>query len=114
MRSWWPNSSQTEQLLGKSGNEPGVERSGRSIPPWWSRWWHKVQFTWQEMDLQPLLTESQTAWLQAHQELRMAEEQEQSHLVRDVFGLLPFREVRLDSSLLNWNDGTVRKLAQAV
>jgi hypothetical protein len=35
-------------------------------------------------------------------------------LLRDLFGPLPFREVHLDPSLLTWNAGAVRALAQAV
>jgi hypothetical protein len=34
-------------------------------------------------------------------------------LLRDLFGPLPFREVRLEPSLLRWNDGAVVKLARA-
>jgi hypothetical protein len=37
----------------------------------------------------------------------------QAALLRDLFGPLPFREVRIDSSWVAWGDGTVRKLAEA-
>jgi hypothetical protein len=35
-------------------------------------------------------------------------------LLRDLFGPLPFREVRFNPGWLTWNDSTVRKLAQAI
>jgi hypothetical protein len=38
----------------------------------------------------------------------------QSRLLRDLFGLLLFRPVRLDPSWLAWNDRTVVKLAQGI
>jgi hypothetical protein len=34
-------------------------------------------------------------------------------LLRDIFGPLPFREVRIDSSVLHWNGGAVVQLALA-
>ena len=38
----------------------------------------------------------------------------QAALLRDVFGPLAFRRVALDPSWLAWNDGSVRKMSQAV
>jgi hypothetical protein len=38
----------------------------------------------------------------------------QAHLLRCVFGPLPFRTVAVDRSWLAWNDGTVVKLAQGI
>jgi hypothetical protein len=38
----------------------------------------------------------------------------QAHLLRCVFGPLPFRPVAVDRSWLAWNDGTVVKIAQGV
>jgi hypothetical protein len=35
-------------------------------------------------------------------------------LIRDLFGPLPFHEIRIDPGWLSWNDSTVRKLAQAI
>jgi hypothetical protein len=40
-------------------------------------------------------------------------EQGQTGLLRDIFGN-PFRPVALDPAWLQWNDGTVRKMAQAI
>lgn len=34
--------------------------------------------------------------------------------LRDIIGPLPFRAVSIDPSLLMWNGGTIRKLAQAI
>jgi hypothetical protein len=42
-----------------------------------------------------------------------AERTAQSHFLRDIFGLLPFRPVRLEPAWLEWNGDTVKKLAQA-
>jgi len=36
-----------------------------------------------------------------------------NRLLRDIFGPLPFRAVFVDPAWLIWNDGTVKKLAQA-
>jgi hypothetical protein len=33
-------------------------------------------------------------------------------LLRDIFGPLPFRPVRIDPAWLCWNDGTVRRLTE--
>lgn len=38
----------------------------------------------------------------------------QEAILRDVFGPLPSGEIRLAPAWLTWNDGTIRKLAQAV
>jgi hypothetical protein len=35
-------------------------------------------------------------------------------LLRDIFGLLPYRPVALDRTWLTWRDGTISKLAQAI
>lgn len=43
-----------------------------------------------------------------------AERKEQSDLLRDLFGVLPFRPVAVEASWLIWNDGTVVKLAQRI
>jgi hypothetical protein len=37
----------------------------------------------------------------------------QADLLRDIFGCLPFRDVRLDAAWLTWNDRAAVKLAQA-
>jgi hypothetical protein len=37
----------------------------------------------------------------------------QAALLRDLFGTLPFRAIRIDPVWLTWNDGTVTKLAEA-
>jgi hypothetical protein len=37
----------------------------------------------------------------------------QADLLRDIFGPLPFRTVRIDPAWLAWNGGAVRKLAEA-
>jgi hypothetical protein len=41
------------------------------------------------------------------------EQVRQCDLLRDVFGPLPFRRVPIDAAWLAWNDGTVRRLAEA-
>jgi hypothetical protein len=38
----------------------------------------------------------------------------QCDLLRDLFGPLPFRPVAVDPSLLRWNQGTIRKLAEVI
>jgi hypothetical protein len=45
-------------------------------------------------------------------ELWYAEEEAQADLLRDLFGSLLFRDVRIDPTLLHRNDGTVMKLAK--
>jgi hypothetical protein len=45
---------------------------------------------------------------------RVAERVAQACLLRDLFGPLSFREVRLVPAWLTWNDGAVVKLAQAI
>jgi hypothetical protein len=45
---------------------------------------------------------------------RDAERSAQSVLLRDLFGALPFRPVEIPPAWLRWNDGTARRLAQAV
>jgi hypothetical protein len=42
-----------------------------------------------------------------------AERSAQAALLRDIFGPLPFRQVRIDPAWLTWNGGAVRKLAEA-
>jgi hypothetical protein len=42
------------------------------------------------------------------------EKAEQTHLLRDILGPLPFRPVIVDPSWLNWNGGTVVRLAQSI
>jgi hypothetical protein len=42
-----------------------------------------------------------------------AEQVVQALLLRDLFGPLPFRAVTIDPCWLVWNDGTVKKLAEA-
>jgi hypothetical protein len=48
-------------------------------------------------------------WLRGYKE----EKAVQCNLLRDIFGPLPFREVHIDSAWLAWNDGTMKKLAEA-
>jgi hypothetical protein len=43
-----------------------------------------------------------------------AEKHVQAALLRDIFGPLPFRPVAIDPGILQWNDGTVRLLAQSI
>jgi hypothetical protein len=43
-----------------------------------------------------------------------AEQAVQAALLRDFFGPLPFREVRIDPAWLVWNDGTIVKLAASI
>jgi hypothetical protein len=43
-----------------------------------------------------------------------AERKEQSDLLRDLFALLPFRPVAVETSWLTWNGGTAVKLAQSI
>jgi hypothetical protein len=38
----------------------------------------------------------------------------QCHLLCDIFGPMPFREVRIDPTWLAWNDGIVRRLAASI
>jgi hypothetical protein len=38
----------------------------------------------------------------------------QVRLIRDIFGLLAFRTITLDSSLVKWNDGCVGKIAEGI
>jgi hypothetical protein len=49
-----------------------------------------------------------------NRELWDAEQAAQSDLVRDLFGLLPFRPVAVPASLRAWNEGCVVKLATAL
>ena len=39
---------------------------------------------------------------------------EQIRILRELLGPLPFRSVLFSSSVLSWNDGTIRKLAEAI
>ncbi|HEX5271212.1 MAG TPA: hypothetical protein VFW33_12015, partial [Gemmataceae bacterium] len=50
--------------------------------------------------------DADTAW--------STERLQQTHLLRDVFGPLPFREVTVDIAWLTWNTGTVRKIAEGI
>jgi len=45
---------------------------------------------------------------------RSEEKEVQCSFLRDIFGPLAFREVSIDSRWLAWNDGTVRRLAEAI
>jgi hypothetical protein len=45
---------------------------------------------------------------------RAAERAAQAALLRELFGPLPFREVRLDLAWLAWNGGTVQRLAEGI
>jgi hypothetical protein len=49
----------------------------------------------------------------AYLEAEAREAAEQPALIRDLFGPLPFREVHIDPTWLIWNDGTIKKLAEA-
>lgn len=77
--------------------------------PWWSRWWYKAKFAWQEMDVQPILTESQRRWQEALGEFGVAEGRAQVQLLHDLFGPLPFRSISTDPS---WQTPKVLALAQ--
>ena len=50
----------------------------------------------------------------AYRQAVAAERGVHCRLLRDIFGLLPFRPVTIPPSSLVWNDGTVVKLAQAI
>jgi hypothetical protein len=45
---------------------------------------------------------------------RAPELKSQAHLVRDIFGPLPFRSVTVDPSWLGWNGGTVVQLVRSI
>jgi hypothetical protein len=51
-----------------------------------------------------------------NEELRRlhTENQFQSHRLRDIFGLRPFRPIAINPAWLAWNDGTIPKLAQGI
>jgi hypothetical protein len=53
------------------------------------------------------------AWYATVEEARTAEQAAQANIVRDIFGPLPFRKVEVDPAWLAWNDGTVKRLAEA-
>jgi hypothetical protein len=46
--------------------------------------------------------------------LRAAEVRAQADLLRDIFGLLPFRDVAVRPDVLAWNDRVVPRIAQAI
>jgi hypothetical protein len=48
------------------------------------------------------------------EEAERAEWTAQAALLRDIFGLLPFRPVTIAPAWVAWNDATVVKLAQAI
>jgi hypothetical protein len=43
-----------------------------------------------------------------------AEDREQANSLRDIFGPLPFRSISIDPAWLAWNNGAVRKMAEAI
>jgi hypothetical protein len=43
-----------------------------------------------------------------------AERAAQADILRDVFGPIPFREIRIDPAWVEWNDGTVRRISQGI
>jgi hypothetical protein len=45
---------------------------------------------------------------------KLMEKRNQVNLLRDLFGLLPFREVHVNPTWLSWNGGTIPRLAQAI
>jgi hypothetical protein len=45
---------------------------------------------------------------------REAEYRLQADMIRDIFGPLPFRPIRIDPAWLAWNNGAVRKMAEAI
>jgi hypothetical protein len=49
----------------------------------------------------------------AYLEAEAHEAAEQTALIHDLFGPLPFREVHIAPSVLDWNEGCVVKLARA-
>jgi len=44
---------------------------------------------------------------------RKSEQEAQADLLHDIFGPLPFRKVNIDPAWLAWNNGTVKRLAEA-
>jgi hypothetical protein len=54
------------------------------------------------------------SWEAAIQVIRASIRKEQCDCLRDLYGPLPFREVRIDPTWLAWNGGTVWMLAQDV
>jgi hypothetical protein len=55
---------------------------------------------------------ARTTWAAA-EAATTTEEEYQSDLLRDIFGVLPFRQPRIEASWLVWNGGTVGGLAEA-
>jgi hypothetical protein len=55
-----------------------------------------------------------SGWSEAKSAAQDAMRRELSGLLRDVIGHFPFRQVRIDPACLAWNDGTVRKQAEAI
>jgi hypothetical protein len=53
------------------------------------------------------------AWLEKRESARAVELMCQCHLLRDIFGSLPFRAFGIDQSVFSWNDGCIVNLTQA-
>jgi hypothetical protein len=51
---------------------------------------------------------------QAANQAHIVELSKQADLLRDLFGLFPFRPAAIDSSVLTWHGGTVARLAESV
>jgi hypothetical protein len=87
------------------------ERKARALArtPWWARWWRRALLAFQEMDLQPILTKSQRAWLEALEGLGEVEARAQVRLLHDLFGPLPFRP---KPPLPPCDGGAFRRLAE--
>jgi hypothetical protein len=94
-RPWLSNLVRSGWAAGASGCcldagtwDAASERKARALArlPWWRRWWFRAKFAWQELDVQPILTESQRGWLETLEEFRLAEGRAQVHLVHDLFG----------------------------
>jgi hypothetical protein len=60
------------------------------------------------------LSSDNPGWNERHNAGLTKEQEVQASLLRDIFGPLMHREVRIALSILKWNDGTVVKLAQAI
>jgi hypothetical protein len=72
---------------------------------------HELQPVWQLAR-----TAAKTATDFTHLDSRDHTDKEKAricNLLRDLFGPLPFRDARIDPAWLAWNDGIVKKLAQA-
>jgi hypothetical protein len=62
----------------------------------------------------PVGADSSAEGIVTRDQAERAEWAAQAALVRDIFGLLPFRPVTIPQSSLVWNDGTVVTLAKAI